>query len=105
MGATGTGKSHVSHDRPGEKLFLTVSKMIDTLTGALGRLSGTDLECFTKCVTGHRIQNHPNYGNSLVCIDTPGFDDTHLSDMKILEMVSKWLVCMYINFLVCKPSR
>jgi len=86
------------------KFFLTVSKMIDTLTGAFGRLSGTGPECVTKYVTGHRIQNHPIYGSSLVCIDTPGFDDTHLSDMEILEMISDWLVCMYATLLFCKPS-
>jgi predicted GTPase len=77
-----------------EKLFLTVFKIIDMLTGALGRLSGTSPESVTKYVTGHRIQNHPVYGSSLVCIDTPGLDDSHLSDMEILKMISEWLVCM-----------
>ncbi|KIM49767.1 hypothetical protein M413DRAFT_59536, partial [Hebeloma cylindrosporum] len=34
-------------------------------------------------------------GSSLVCVDTPGFDDTHLSDMEILEMISEWLLYMH----------
>ena len=87
-----------------EELFLTFSKFIDTLTREVGRSSGATLEPVTKYVTGHRIKNHPVYGSSLVCIDTPGFDDTHLSDMEILEMISEWLVHLYANFLFCKAS-
>jgi len=79
---------------------LTSSKIIDTLTGKPGWLSGDNLEGATKIVTGHRIQNHHEYGNRLVCVDTPGLDDTHLSDIKILEMISEWLVCMYTDFLL-----
>jgi len=30
-------------------------------------------------------------GNNLVLVDTPGFDDTHKSDIQILEIIAKWL--------------
>ena len=101
MGATGTGKSHVSRNALIEtsSSWVSLSKIIDTLTGQNGRLSGNSLECVTKYVTGHRIQNHPKYGSSLVCVDTPGFDDTHLLDMDILAMISEWLKYMYVDFL------
>jgi len=81
-----------------EGLSLTFFKFIDTLTLEFRRSAENTLEPVTKYVTGHRIKNHPEYGSSLVCIDTPGFDDTHLSDMEILEMISEWLVYMYANF-------
>jgi predicted GTPase len=101
MGATGTGKSHVSRNALIEPVLheCSFSKIIDTLIGQNGRLSGNSLECVTEYVTGHRIQNHPEYGSSLVCVDTPGFDDTHLSDMDILAMISEWLKYMYVDFL------
>ena len=84
-----------------EEFFLTFSKIIETLTGEFGRLSGTRTNLN---VTGRRIQTHHMYGSSLSCIDTSGFDESHRSDMEILEMISEWLVCMYANFLFCKQT-
>jgi len=78
---------------------VSLSKIIDTLTGQNGRLSGNSLKSVTKCAAGHRIQNHIKYGSSLVCVDTPGFQNDHLSDMDILAMISKWLKYMYVDFL------
>jgi hypothetical protein len=32
----------------------------------------------------------------LVFVDTPGFDDTHKSDVDILKMVADWLKSTYV---------
>jgi hypothetical protein len=49
---------------------------------------------------GHGLQSHTSQmtairvkrGNSyVVLVDTPGFDDTYLSDYDILKLVSDWL--------------
>jgi len=35
------------------------------------------------------------YGD-LVFVDTPGFDDTNMSDVDILKMVADWLKATYV---------
>jgi predicted GTPase/exonuclease VII small subunit len=79
MGPTGSGKSN----------------LIDTLTGQPGRRAGSYLESCTTEVRAVRLFNHSVYGDRLVFVDTPGFDDTNKSDLEILEMISKWLQKVY----------
>ncbi|KAF8811578.1 hypothetical protein BYT27DRAFT_7183855 [Phlegmacium glaucopus] len=79
MGPTGSGKSN----------------LIDTLTGQPGRRAGSYLESCTTEVHAVRLFNHKIYGDRLVFVDTPGFDDTNKSDLEILEMISKWLQKVY----------
>ena len=92
MGPTGAGKSNVGHIVrnyfPRFHLFL---KIIDTLTNQPGRRAGSRLESCTTEVRAVRLFNHKDYGDRLVLVDTPGFDDTNKSDMQILEMISNWL--------------
>lgn len=40
---------------------------------------------------------HPKYGDRIVLVDTPGFDDTTRSDMEILEIIGKWLTNTYVS--------
>lgn len=42
-----------------------------------------------------------DHGTNVVLVDTPGFDDTYLSDFDILQTVAKWLKNVYAssNFL------
>ena len=35
---------------------------------------------------------HPTDGRSVVFVDTPGFDDTHVPDTETLEEIASWLV-------------
>ncbi|KAJ3502786.1 hypothetical protein NLJ89_g8729 [Agrocybe chaxingu] len=81
MGPTGSGKSN----------------LIDVLTGQVGskRLSGSKLRSCTQDVYAVRLLNHEVYGDRLVFVDTPGFDDTDRSDMEILRMIGKWLQRTY----------
>ncbi|KAF9450923.1 hypothetical protein P691DRAFT_773577 [Macrolepiota fuliginosa MF-IS2] len=81
MGPTGSGKSY----------------FIDLLTGQLGRSSqrsGSALKSVTNHVQATRVK-HSKYGDRLVLVDTPGFDDTSRSDMEILMMISEWLQKTY----------
>ncbi|KAF5359402.1 hypothetical protein D9756_003396 [Leucocoprinus leucothites] len=79
MGPTGVGKSF----------------FIDLLTGQYGARSGDTLASVTVGIEAVRVLHHPLYGNRVVLVDTPGFDDTTRTDMEILAMVSEWLVKTY----------
>ena len=71
------------------------SKIIDTLTNQPGMRSGSSLASCTQQIQAVRVYEHPKYANRLVLVDTPGFDDTHKSDMEILQMISDWLKKTY----------
>jgi hypothetical protein len=60
--------------------------------------SGSELASCTKQIQAIRVYDHPKYANRLVLVDTPGFDDTHKSDMEILQMISDWLKKTYFIF-------
>ncbi|KDR82126.1 hypothetical protein GALMADRAFT_90708 [Galerina marginata CBS 339.88] len=81
MGPTGSGKSNI----------------IDKLTGAIGdgELAGRGLKSYTTKPNALRINGHHIYGDQIVLLDTPGFDDTTRTDIQILEMISEWLVNAY----------
>ena len=35
---------------------------------------------------------HPTQGHPIFFVDTPGFDDTDMSDMELLAKIAEWLV-------------
>ena len=72
-------------------VFLPGLKIIDILTNQLGRRAGSRLASCTSEIRAARLFNHPVHGDRIVLVDTPGFDDTNISDLEILQMVSKWL--------------
>lgn len=78
MGPTGAGKSF----------------FIDLLTGQAGRRAGDSLASVTADIQATRVKHH-KYGDRIVLVDTPGFDDTTRTDMEILSMISKWLEKTY----------
>jgi len=71
-------------------------KVIDTLTGQKIQASSR-LQSFTNEVSGHRVLDHEKYGNKLVLVDTPGFNNTIKSDKQVLEMISRWMVATYVG--------
>ncbi|KAJ3513208.1 hypothetical protein NLJ89_g3076 [Agrocybe chaxingu] len=81
MGPTGSGKSH----------------FIDALfrTAAQHQRAGSSLESCTKKTQAIRLRNHPRYGDRLVLVDTPGFNDTQKSDFEVLKLISDWLKKSY----------
>ncbi|KAF9528234.1 P-loop containing nucleoside triphosphate hydrolase protein [Crepidotus variabilis] len=77
MGPTGCGKSN----------------LIDTLTPLprAQKRASDGLASYTKDVRAVRVLHHVEYGDRLVLVDTPGFNDTERSDMEILEIIGDWL--------------
>jgi len=78
MGATGVGKS----------------TFIATASQQPGRHVGHSLESHTSDIRAIRIQ-HPSSKRTIVLLDTPGFDDTYLSDASVLKIISFWLMKTY----------
>ena len=93
MGPTGSGKSHVRDISLAYIVFSTspAVKIIDTLANQPGMRSGSRLESCTTDVHAIRSFNHPVYGDRLVFVDTPGFDNSHKSDVEIFQMIGNWL--------------
>jgi predicted GTPase len=93
MGQTGSGKSHVSEMNPiMRKLWLRyLVKIIDTLLDQTGQRAGSSLASSTKKVSAIRLKNHEVYGDRLVFVDTPGFDDTLKSDKEGPAVIIDWI--------------
>jgi len=62
-------------------------QFIDHVTKST-KWSGTSLKSVTQDVRAIRI---PLFGENVVLVDTPGFDDTYRSDVTILELIGDWL--------------
>ncbi|KUJ09074.1 P-loop containing nucleoside triphosphate hydrolase protein [Mollisia scopiformis] len=76
MGPTGSGKS----------------SFINTITGRPVRETGGDLESTTEdAECEHMVLN----GVPVTLIDTPGFDDTYLTEAQVLRKISSYLIEMY----------
>ncbi|KAF7974363.1 hypothetical protein HWV62_12322 [Athelia sp. TMB] len=85
MGPTGAGKS----------------SFISKATGSDDKTIGHGLESFTQHVRAVRCCR-PDDPRSFVFVDTPGFDDTNLSDADILIRITSWLKetyqqCIYLT--------
>ncbi|KAF9032606.1 hypothetical protein BJ165DRAFT_770795 [Panaeolus papilionaceus] len=80
MGPTGSGKSSFIEAFAGESQKLSISK--DQLAG------------YTQTVTAYRLVNVVHAQSEKVrpvyLIDTPGFSDSKISEIEILNMVKKW---------------
>ncbi|KAF9032559.1 hypothetical protein BJ165DRAFT_1534975 [Panaeolus papilionaceus] len=80
IGPTGAGKSSFIEAFEGKLKNLSISK--DQLAG------------YTRAVTAYRLVNvlHREYNppSPVYLIDTPGFSDSKIAEIEILEMVKKW---------------
>ena len=63
-------------------------QIIDRLTKATQWASGSTVNSVTRDVRAVRIQLS---GQNVVLVDTPGFNDTEMSDMDVLELIGEWL--------------
>ncbi|KAF9032553.1 hypothetical protein BJ165DRAFT_769234 [Panaeolus papilionaceus] len=81
MGPTGAGKSSFIEAFAGESQKLSISK--DQLAG------------YTQAVTAYRLVNviYTEYDppSPVYLIDTPGFSDSKISEIEVLNMVRKWV--------------
>ncbi|PPR07627.1 hypothetical protein CVT24_004182 [Panaeolus cyanescens] len=91
VGSTGSGKSSFIEALGNDK--------------SLG-ISKDQLEGFTQTVTAYHIKNmvsKDQYGTAPVCLlDSPGFSDTNISEMEIIEQVRRWLEYqrLYVNIIL-----
>jgi hypothetical protein len=76
-------------------LTFVTHQFINIITGV-----GHNLESCTSKVSAVRLPIPEMAFGDLVFIDTPGFDDTHKSEVDILKMVADWLRSTYV--FVCK---
>ncbi|PPR07082.1 hypothetical protein CVT24_010983 [Panaeolus cyanescens] len=83
MGPTGAGKSNLI-----EHFHATDSQQ-------KLQIAKEQLKSATSAVSVYRVINHESYQNRVVLVDTPGFDDTHISDMAVLKMIGDWLEGSY----------
>ncbi|PPQ67558.1 hypothetical protein CVT24_002838 [Panaeolus cyanescens] len=87
MGPTGSGKSNFIKKVCNH--HCTDDEQNDAPSGK------EQLTSVTSRIVAYRLRNHPTMKNRIVLVDTPGFDDTHLSDMDVLKMLGKWLSKTY----------
>ncbi|KAF5371458.1 hypothetical protein D9615_009642 [Tricholomella constricta] len=81
IGATGAGKSQFLNDVADAKVFKV----------------GHDLDSETGVVNPQTVSYVDGYGQNwrLTLVDTPGFQDTNMSDTEVLEKISDWMLSEY----------
>lgn len=94
MGATGAGKSTVR--RSVLRVWLNsdpyeILQFINTLLGQQVAPVGHNLNSYTSHVQAYTYNDPQFPNNRIVMVDTPGFDDTVLSDREILRRIGVWL--------------
>ena len=91
MGLTGVGKSSVSHwCKTLHPIRLRHSQFINTAAARLKVVVGNNLKSRAQAVQPIRCL-HPDGRRNIVLLDTPGFDDTFMSDAQILGIIAHWL--------------
>ena len=92
MGPTGAGKSSVMNSYCYHIVqSQTIPQIINRIAGKDVVKIGHGLESCTSSIR-HVIIPHPtDKGRRIILIDTPGFDDTYISDADILECIALWL--------------
>ncbi|KAG6852012.1 hypothetical protein C0991_004122, partial [Blastosporella zonata] len=80
MGATGSGKSTFINTFFGQNNLASVSH---------------SLKSHTSFVQAYPLADPEFPNNRIVIVDTPGFDDTYLSDREILSRIGVWLAHSY----------
>ncbi|KAF9049175.1 P-loop containing nucleoside triphosphate hydrolase protein [Panaeolus papilionaceus] len=83
MGPTGAGKSTFIEALAGESQKLSISK--DQLAG------------YTQNVTVYQLVNVFQQNQPVLLVDTPGFSDTKISEIEIIDMVRKWLKAIHVD--------
>jgi predicted GTPase len=91
MGPTGAGKSSVSCLLVAEfTINKCVEQFINIATGQTDTTVGHSLSSCTEKVQAI-ICRHPDNTRNVVFVDTPGFDDTYITDTDILIAIANWL--------------
>ena len=90
MGPTGTGKTTVSNSSPFQTYQAQPSRIqFINLLSESGFKIGNELESCTDDI--QFAEPFKIDGRIVTLIDTPGFDDTKLSDTSVLNMIAAYL--------------
>ena len=90
-GAHRRGKEHCKYRQYHiSYLLLIIQQFIDVTVGRQGGGVGHGLKSCTKEIRAVRYP-HPDGERNIVLVDTPGFDDTFVSDAEILRKIAEWL--------------
>jgi len=94
MGATGSGKTSVRtvHIWPACKLIHD-SQFINLASGSHLRVGVNLRSCTAEVQVADEFVID---GRRVILIDTPGFDDTHVSDAEILEKIAAFLAITWV---------
>ncbi|PPQ76064.1 hypothetical protein CVT24_006854 [Panaeolus cyanescens] len=82
MGSTGTGKS----------------RFIGVLSGNDMGISKDQLEPYTQDVIAYKISNLTHFGAPIYLVDTPGFSDPKLSEMRIVTKLHSWMSINSVDY-------
>lgn len=88
MGATGSGKSTVSSHPSGRGRWPTRLQFINLVSGARLAVSDALKSCTSEVQPGEPFDLD---GQTVTLVDTPGFDDTTISDTDILRKIAVYL--------------
>src|SRR4051794_7220900 len=72
---------------------MCISKFIEAYAAnsqTLG-ISKDQLSGYTRSVSAYRLLNVYRQGRPVYLVDTPGFSDTSVAEIEIVNMVRKWL--------------
>jgi len=69
----------------------SIWQFINVATRQTHTTVGHDLESCTRDVRAVSCTHRDGSGRHVVLVDTPGFDDSSLSDSDILERIAQWL--------------
>ena len=93
MGPTGAGKSTVSFLGFNSSQCRSLIPPPQFINKAAGLETAEVGHCLESCT--HQIQVvrcfDKNQNRRIVFVDTPGFDDTNISDFDIIQLVADWL--------------
>lgn len=70
---------------------------MDLLTQQPGLRVGHSLGSTTTRISAVRVK-HPYYGDRVVVVDTPGFDNATRSSAQVFNMTNNWLRKTYVLF-------
>jgi len=92
MGPTGSGKSSVGLYKYLAALLIR-PQFINAATG-YNRGAGHSLESCTNEITAVKLSLPELVASDICFVDTPGFDNTNMSELDTLEMIAEWLNVM-----------
>ncbi|KAF9042488.1 hypothetical protein BJ165DRAFT_1487371 [Panaeolus papilionaceus] len=68
------------------------SSFIEALAGRTLGISKDQLDGYTQTIAGYELVNARNqYSGPVYIIDTPGFSDSKISELEIIEMIKRWM--------------